>query len=109
MGRFDEAIAQLEANLERIAEAIRETNGAAELVTKKKQLQDALRCLRFCDQNALNPPMQAFVLPEIAAGYSDFRVIIDNESDHRELWEEVCDVDGSPLRLGSGDVLLLKA
>lgn len=81
----------------------------AERVALKGELEEASRCLELCDRVGIDGAAQVHVLPflEGRGGYSEYRILVDAETEDREHWLEPS-INGEPVRLHPGDLVVEK-
>ena len=109
MNRFPQVIQLLKELQAKLVEQLRESVEATDLVRQKVQVDDALRCLDFCDCHNLNTTARVIELPNKGAGYFEYRIMIDNETDDRDSWTELLDDKGEPIRAVVEDLLILNS
>jgi hypothetical protein len=78
-------------------------------VALKKEIEEAIRCLDFCERAGIESSARVHVLPllEGRGGFSEYRVMDDAETEDRSSWVEP-EIDGDKRRLGPGDLLVEK-
>jgi hypothetical protein len=77
-------------------------------IALKEEVTWAIGCLRLCRRLSLSPDDRAIeVIRPVQTPSAEIRLVSDNESDDPSLWTELR-VDGKPVRLVDGDVVVLK-
>ena len=73
----------------------------------KRQLDDAVNCLQFCQRHQLRFNSEVTVLPntQTRTPASNYRVLEDHETEARECWVEL-EINGKPLHLYPGDIVI---
>lgn len=80
-----------------------------EVLATKLEIDDALRCLAWCEQHGFSSEDEVrFVPMSCGGGYYDLHLLADNESPDPKYWTEVI-VDGEPFDIYSGDYVVRKA
>ena len=79
------------------------------LVAHKVELDDAIKCLLFCEKHQVNTTARVIELPDVHAGFFDYRIMIDNETDDTNYWTELTDDKGTPVTAIFGDLLILNS
>ena len=103
--RFSAAIQQLELLRSAIVDELRRRDESRLAI--KLQLDDAIRCLRFCEANAIAPSAKVTRLPPTLTSTpsSEYRIVEDHESDDRAHWTEL-QMSGLHVRPLPGTLLL---
>ncbi len=88
-------------------EALRLNHANHEALNRKRELNRAIRILRWAQSFALAGDEKSVVVPEARTKTpsSEFRVLEDHETDDRKWWTEV-ETDGERLRLYPGDLIV---
>ncbi len=102
---FTTVIHQLRQLQAELIARLRQTQGDADALSHKQEIETAIRCLEFCAKHQITPTMQVRRLPEIEATLGEFRLLWDYETENRASWQEAR-VAGQPLRAVPGDLLL---
>lgn len=79
----------------------------AALIGRKSEVELAISRLALCERWALYPSSIIRRLPrqKCQSGSSDYRIMEDCETEHRESWVEA-DFDGQRHRLNEGDLIV---
>lgn len=85
--------------------------GKNESLKTKLDLDRAISCVEFCNKHNLftnkKEKYTIFELPFLCTGYSDYRIIDDCETDHREYWKELKLIkDDEIVYLSPGDIII---
>jgi hypothetical protein len=83
--------------------------GRPDIIAKKAELDDAIKCLEFCETNNINTTARVIELPYAKAGFFVYRIMIDNESDDRKTWKELNDEQGNTVTAIVGDLIILNS
>ena len=73
----------------------------------KVQIDYAIKCLEFYANNEINTGERVVKLPDMAAGYFEYRIMVDCETDDRELWMELTGDNGEKVTALPDDLLIL--
>ena len=103
--KFSSAIRQLELLRSQIVDELRRQDESR--LETKLQLDDAIRCLKFCEVNGIATSCTVIRLPQTQTRTpsSQYRIIEDHESDDRSDWTEIR-IGGVDLRPLPGTLLL---
>ena len=107
--RFRYALSELGRPSATLVEGPRSTEGRADIVTKKIKLDDAIKCLELCQTYNINSTARVVELLDAQAGYFEYRIMIDHESDDRKYWEELKDNQDNTITTVVGDLLVLNS
>jgi hypothetical protein len=104
---FDEVFGMLRLWRESLLDRLRDPATRDAALKLKHQLDDAIGCLELCERHQIRPDASVVTLPESQTRSlsSEFRLVEDHESDHRDVWTEVM-VDGIPARLLPGSLII---
>ena len=105
--RFDAVLAQLETLREQTTQNLRAPEKHETALALKRQLNDAIACLRWCKLHQISPLAQVTVLPETQMLSNDYRIVEDNETENREDWI-VLREDGVIYYAHPGDIIIRK-
>lgn len=84
---------------------LRKTQGDAEALSRKLEIESAIRSLEFCAKHQITADMQVCRLPQVEDSFGEFRLLWDYETEDKAHWQEARS-DGKPMRAVPGDLLL---
>ncbi len=104
---FEEVTAKLRLWREEIVDELRSPETHDEAIQVKRQLDAAIDCLEFCQQNQIHSNSKVLVLPatQTQSPSSNYRVLEDHETDRQEYWVEL-KINNEPLHLYPGDIII---
>lgn len=102
---FSTVINQLRKWQADLVSQLKQTQGDAETLSRKLEIESAIRSLEFCAKHQITPDMQVFRLPEVEDSFGEFRLLWDYETEDMAHWQEAR-IEGKPLRAIPGDLLL---
>ena len=104
--RFDAVLPVLNAQQAAVVAQLREAGDAQReaLLTLKRQLDQAVACLQFCEQHQIHPDAQVQMLPWPGEHFGGFVITEVNEDDHPV--DTALTAGGAVLRLYAGDLLI---
>jgi hypothetical protein len=102
---FSNVLRQLAHWRQEVIGHLRQFPEDATALTKKLELDTAIRCLEFCEKNRIMPTLRALPLPAPENTHGEFRLMWDYETEDRTRWQEL-QVGGDPVRAIPGDLLL---
>lgn len=90
-----------------IEKLLREKPGTEELIFEKNSHNQSLKYLKFRMQHEIDTNARVLDLSDIAGhGFSEFRLMVDNESDDSNYWQEVKEIAGVEAKFCVGDKIL---
>lgn len=97
----------LNQRIKEIEKLLRENTESENLIMEKNSHKQSVKYLQFCERNAIDANAQVVDLSEIQGhGFSEFRLMIDNEIDDPQHWQEVKEIAGKEARFYVGDKIL---
>lgn len=102
-----DVVEQLRSWREQVMNELREPERHDKALQTKRQLDTAIECLEFCEKHQIRPRSEVVTLPmtRTATPSSNYRVIEDHETEHREQWTEL-EIGGEPVNLYAGDLIV---
>ena len=93
------------------SEIMTRDGGDTEAIEKKLEVEEAVKWLQEIQGFKLTwRTSRVMQIPNNQAGYSEIRMMIDNETDNRDLWSELILHKGNKmLKLHEGDVLIVRS
>jgi hypothetical protein len=103
--KFEEVTKFLREWQQQTEEELRETHGAEETLTRKRQIDRAIACLELCQTYQIHPDSEVIVLPWPVEHFGGFDVVEVDECDHVTKGGPVR-VNGNEVRLTAGDLVI---
>ncbi len=104
---LEEVIEHLRLWREGVESQLRSPETHAAALKQKRQIDTAIGCLELCQRFQIRPTAKVTRLPDTQTQTpsSDFRLIEDHESDHKEDWVEVR-INGERFYLYPDDLII---
>lgn len=78
------------------------------LIDEKISHDLSIKLLKFCIKNQIDPNARVIDISTIDGqhGFSEFRLVVDNESDDPQHWQEIKEINGVEARFSYCDKIL---